>query len=138
LYSAGDLLVMPRKFGGLCLPIGEASAAGMPVLMSDVAPQNGLLAEQLLVPARLDRKAMAKVSVDVYEVEPRVLAAYVDELAADPNLMFQLSERADRLAEAMSWRRLLPVYMETLETVAAGRVPAVLPPSPDAFTGAEV
>lgn len=32
--------IIPRRYGGLCLPALEAMAAGVPVLMPDVSPQN--------------------------------------------------------------------------------------------------
>lgn len=41
MYADVDLLVIPRRYAGLCLPAQEAAAAGVPVLMSSLAPQTG-------------------------------------------------------------------------------------------------
>lgn len=41
LYRDVDLLVLPRRYAGLCLPAQEAASAGVPVLMSDLDPQDG-------------------------------------------------------------------------------------------------
>ncbi len=136
LYSGADALVMPRKFGGLCLPLNEALSCGMPVVMSDVAPQNGFLPPVMLVPARRDRKAMAKVPIDVHEVSPADLAARIDELAANPDRVAEASADADDLAASMSWKRLHPIYIDTFAAVVAGQVPQLLPPTPAAFTDA--
>jgi len=42
LYKNFDALILPRKFGGLCLPMNEALASGLPVIMTDVEPNDYL------------------------------------------------------------------------------------------------
>jgi len=38
LYRHGSVLIMPRRYGGLSLPVQEAMAAGLAVVMPDCAP----------------------------------------------------------------------------------------------------
>ena len=38
LYDGCSILVMPRRYGGLCLPVQEAMARGMAVVMTDCPP----------------------------------------------------------------------------------------------------
>jgi hypothetical protein len=44
-YKDGDVLVIPRKYGGLCLPMQEALAHGIPVIMPDIEPNDYRVAE---------------------------------------------------------------------------------------------
>ena len=39
LYEGFDALIMPRRYGGLCLPMNEALTSGPPVIMSDTSQQ---------------------------------------------------------------------------------------------------
>jgi glycosyltransferase involved in cell wall biosynthesis len=39
LYEGFDALIMPRRYGGLCLPMNEALTSGLPVIMSDTSQQ---------------------------------------------------------------------------------------------------
>jgi hypothetical protein len=43
LYAGFDMLLMPRRYGGLCLPMNEALLSGLPVLMTNVEPNNLIL-----------------------------------------------------------------------------------------------
>jgi glycosyltransferase involved in cell wall biosynthesis len=50
LYEGFDALIMPRRYGGLCLPMNEALTSGLPVIMSDTSPNNAVLPGDWLVP----------------------------------------------------------------------------------------
>ena len=82
LYKDGDVLVMPRKYGGLCLPVNEALARGMPVIMPDIEPNNRWLPDQWLVPAEKKGSVHTRLSIDLYECNARALANKMLELAA--------------------------------------------------------
>lgn len=112
LYQDGDILVMPRRFGGLCLPAQEAIAAGMPVLMPNISP-NDWLPEQWLFPAREAGSFVAKQRVVFYRTEPEVLAAKLDEYATLPPSTWQAD--VERLQAELSWDTLKPAYLRTFE-----------------------
>lgn len=40
IYEGFDALVMPRRYAGLCLPVLEAFGCGLPVVMTNMSPQN--------------------------------------------------------------------------------------------------
>lgn len=40
MYDGFDALVMPRRYAGLCLPVLEALGSGLPVVMTNMSPQN--------------------------------------------------------------------------------------------------
>jgi len=51
LYSGFDFMVLPRKYGGLCLPMNEALLSGLPVIMTNISPNNTILPLEWLVEA---------------------------------------------------------------------------------------
>lgn len=124
LYAIGDVLVMPRKFGGLCLPLNEALAVGMPVIMTDVCPQSDFLSPSALVSAPLNKKIMVKTFIDIHEVNQIELAAKINELVDNPNMVSFLSEQSGELAQLISWKRLAPVYQQVFEAVMDGVTPS--------------
>lgn len=122
-YRAGDVMVMPRKFGGLCLPLNEAMSCALPVVMTDLHPQNDFLPAAALVKAWRARQVMTKMMIDVHETESHVLAARIDELVESPTLVRELSEHNDLMAERISWENLKPVYQRIFEATVAGKIP---------------
>lgn len=115
-YTDQDVLVLPRRYGGLCLPAQESVAAGMPVIMPDISPNEWLPAEWL-VPAQRTGDFMAKHPIDLHTVNPEVLAAKIDQFATDADLYRRASAHADTLAKALSWDNLRPEYERILATV---------------------
>lgn len=75
----GGVLVMPRKFGGLCLPMQEAMAACMPVIATDIEPNNLWLPKEWLVPATKKLTFKCKQDIDVYEADEKLLAQKIDD-----------------------------------------------------------
>lgn len=110
LYRNADALVLPRRYGGLCLPAQEACAAGLAVLMSDLIPNRMWPGPR--VPAEFHRKVtMPCGRVPVYDVRPDVLAAAMDELA-DPDVRLAQQRLSLAWAEAHSWETLGPRWLE--------------------------
>lgn len=112
-YRAADVLVLPRRFGGLCLPALEAMAVGLPVVMPDCSPNEvwpGPRVECAAVNSVVTRCGV----LPLYDVDPRALAATLDELAANPELVGKLREEAAEWATANSWAALKPLWLEEL------------------------
>lgn len=85
LYRDFDVVIMPRRYGGACLPMNEALAAGLPVIMPDIDPNNKVLPKQWLVPASKKDSFMARTSIDVHETDRKELAnkiIYFDNLSS--------------------------------------------------------
>lgn len=116
-YRAGDVLVMPRRFGGLCLPVQEAIGAGMPVIMGDQSP-NEWLPPDWLVPAVRQGQFPSRSSIDLYGCDPVDLAAKIDEFAQDPVLYARAREHVVTLAENLSWAALKPEYDRVLSAAS--------------------
>lgn len=117
IYQSGDVLVMPRKYGGLCLPMQEALAAGMPVIMTDVSPNDQRLPKQWLVKA--DRKGdfMARTKIDIYEADINHLAYKMAQFGTDDEFMRWSNLEAIRLGKELSWETLKPLYESMLTII---------------------
>lgn len=113
LYQ-GDVMVMPRRYGGLCLPAQEAVGAGMPVIMPDISPNNTWLPERWLVPAHCTGSFMAKNRIDIHAVNPEMLAAKIDRFATDDQFYRQAAADASRIRGELSWDTLKPIYEKVL------------------------
>lgn len=116
-YRVGDVLVMPRRFGGLCLPAQEALGAGMPVIMPDIDPNDTWLPADWLVPATKSGEFMAKTRIDLHTSDPRALAAKIDQFASDRTFFAESQTTAADLAKRNSWDALLPEYQRVLESL---------------------
>lgn len=115
LYETGDVLLLPRRYGGNCLPLNEALSAGMPVIMPDVSPNNQLLPREWLLPATKVGEFKPRMVVDIYGVEPEDLATKILEFAAmDIDEMETQNLLADAIAKSISWDALGRVYAMAL------------------------
>ena len=113
LYNDEDVLILPRKYGGLSLQLNEALSLGMIPIMLDIKPQNELLREQSLVPAHHVETTMIKLPIGVYSCAPEDLAKKIDELA-NTNIS-GLSEYSDAMAFQMDWQIMKPQYEAMFE-----------------------
>lgn len=114
LYTDRDALVLPRRYGGLCLPVGEAMARGMAVVMTDISPNRdtwpvaGVKARggtTIEVPAGRLRIA---------DVDPAALAHAMDVMA-DPWVRHSWQRQARDWAAANSWEALRPTWDAELQ-----------------------
>lgn len=116
MHNNQHLLVVPRRYAGLCLPALEAASRGMAVLMPDVPPNSELAS--VLVPAE-PAKPMATPggTIPTYRTQAKVLAEEINGLNID----------RERLAAAMKhsyetcprWSEYRSIYMEHLVRVCA-------------------
>lgn len=109
LYE-GDVLIMPRRFGGLCLPAQEAIGAGMPVIMPAIAPNIDWLPADWLVPATMAGSFHARSSIDLYTTSDRELAAKIDQFATDATFYASARAKAADIATELSWTAMRSEY----------------------------
>lgn len=108
----GGVLVLPRKYGGLCLPINEAIASGMPVIATDISPNNTWLPKEWLVPAGHAGSFKCKKPITYYEANLKMLAKKIDEFC-DHDFYSNSILKANEIRDKISWEALGPLYMET-------------------------
>lgn len=120
LYEGFDVLLLPRRYGGLCLPVQEAMASGLAVVMSDTEPQRSTWP---IRPVRTGLKSIIRTPagrVPLALVDPRSLARELDHLANNPDDLLREQERALEWAEAHRWSVLRPHYEARLADACAG------------------
>lgn len=89
LYRNFDVLIMPRRYGGACLPMNEALTSGMPVIMTDIDPNNKILPKDWLVPAKYAGNFMARTLIDLFSADHNALADKIIDFATtkDDNMI---------------------------------------------------
>lgn len=114
LYKDMDVMLYPRRYGGNSLILNEALSTGMPVIMSDLSPNNHLLPPSWLLPAQKVGEFKPRMIVDIYGVNPMHLAEKIDELARMDGFEHE-SRIADTIAKQIDWKVMEPMYREALE-----------------------
>lgn len=113
LYSIGDVMVLPRKYGGNCLPLNEALASGCPVIMPDITPNNDLLPKDWLVPAHRVSQFEPRTVIDIYGVDPQALHETAELIRERIQIH---SETANQIADKISWKNMKQQWLDYLES----------------------
>lgn len=116
-YEGIDAVILPRRYGGLCLPANEALGASIPILMPDIDPNNRWLPSEWLVPCHQMSEFQAANPIIAHHTPPTTLALYIDNLAMSPDAYAHALRQAGRLRQVYSWSALLPQYHDTLKKV---------------------
>jgi glycosyltransferase involved in cell wall biosynthesis len=114
MYQECDLLVLPRRYGGLSLPVLEALSCGLAVMMPDTSPQNQdwpILAVPCSpdVPQRCGAGFVPRVVT-----RPEDLAASIEQAVYDRVLVNRATEAARLWVRENSWAALAPGYEAVL------------------------
>lgn len=80
LYKGFDCLIQPRRYGGQTLSMTEALTCAMPVIMTDIDPNNKVLPKEWLVDAKPIDKLKTRIELDVYDADPKQLAHLLDTI----------------------------------------------------------
>ncbi len=81
LYMDFDAMILPRKYGGLSLTTNEALMSALPVIMTDISPNNKLLPSKWLVKASKTSEFWTRIMIDIHSVNIQKLARKIDWLA---------------------------------------------------------
>lgn len=81
LYRKFDAMIQPRRYAGLNLPMNEALASGLPVIMTDISPNNKVLPPEWLVQSNMRFSFVARTTIEVYSADHQKLGATLDRLA---------------------------------------------------------
>lgn len=112
------LLLIPRRYGGLCLPTIEAMAAGKAVMMTDTQPNRDW--PTILTPTyrngpRPRTLSAPGGSIDLADSHPTTIAATIErnwpQIAEHRRTSWEWAQRH-------SWQQLLPRWRTELERVA--------------------
>lgn len=109
MYKSGEILVLPRRYGGLCLPMWEALSSGMPVIMTNTSPNNEILPHEWLCECSDKGSFIAKTEVTLYEANHESLVKTISRVADN---IKEYNKIARDLADSMSWEVQAPIYIE--------------------------
>ena len=116
IYNGADVLILPRRYGGNCLPMNEALSVGMPVVMPNISPNNEFLESMWLTQAKIINYFEPRTVIDIYETPPKLLAEKIDELAnMEPEQAWAHNQIANALAEKIDWIKMKDEYTQILE-----------------------
>lgn len=106
MFKDADVLVSPRRYAALSLPLNEAMSHGLAIIMSDMNPQNKFLPKELLIPVY--QKTTIKIcrEIELGFISPQAIAQRIDELAEKD--ITKYSEYSNKWAESISWKVLKP------------------------------
>lgn len=112
LYDLAHVLLMPRRFGGLCLPIQEAMAAGLAVVTLDTPPHDWYGC--VTVPSELwSSFPTGSGEVPIYTARDHDIADVVNSLQGQT--LVDARERSLAWAEAHSWEALMPLWIDEFQ-----------------------
>jgi glycosyltransferase involved in cell wall biosynthesis len=124
LYSACDCLVHPYRGEGFCLPIAEAMACGLPVIVPDHGacldycdPSVAYLvpAREVQVPERQVGDLEMVDDISWAEVDRDALAAAMRQVISEPAEARELGSRASaRIRQNLTWQRAANLVLERL------------------------
>lgn len=116
LYENQDVMVLPRRYGGNCLPALEAAACGLAVIMPNCEP-NIEYTQLLTSISQMRMEVLPCGPTPIADPDPYSIAALVDKLAADRVLLY-----AEQVLSALNcprWSDWAPIYIDRLEAVRA-------------------
>lgn len=117
LYSDFDALLLPRRWGGLCLPMLESLMSGLPVLMSDITPNKEILPSRWLAPANRMGTFMAQSEIPYYSVGHGIYAELIEQFTKmSEEVVLQERKNAFEIAlNNFSVDALKPKYLELFD-----------------------
>lgn len=100
LYKQGDVLVLPRTYGGLSLQLQEAAAVGMPIIVNENDPYAGEPCT-ITVKSLPKQRLKLKAEVDYYPTHPQDLANVINQLHGTD--ISELSRKTREWANRRAW-----------------------------------
>lgn len=112
------VMLMPRRYGGLCLPTIEAMGAGKLVLMPDVSPNR--MWPVLTIPAIPDEPELETQggSIQLWKVHRNEVVTLLRDLFANSGTLERWRRFSYEWAQSNSWESMLPLWLQELEWAA--------------------
>lgn len=113
MYRGHDILVLPRRYGGLCLPALEAMASGLMVIMPNTSPNGDW-------PVRLIECEPGKIvnmqtgPVELCDMMPNWLINELRHLETNRSKVDEWQQRSREWAEQNQWLTLKERYFDEI------------------------
>lgn len=120
MYRGGfHFVMMPRRYGGLCLPMLESLSQGLPVVMPNISPNDGILPPEWLMKVGGHNRIMTKRAINAYQTERAAIRDAVIRFRAMDQRQYDFErEHAHLLYE--KHLKALPKWMEYLNKIKEG------------------
>ena len=115
MFEGQHALLIPRRYGGLCLPVNEAMASGLMVMMSDCSPNT----QWPISPLDSDPSRVVKMQtgpVETYDVGANIVANHLKHYAQHRAGVHAYQERAREWAERNRWSVLKETYYDQINS----------------------
>jgi hypothetical protein len=122
-FRGGDVLLLPRRYGGLSLPTLEGLAAGLVAVMPDCSPNQVWPGPKIRVDG-WRRVRMRCGKVDVCDPSAAHLAEVMNGLCARPERVVERKAESRAWAEANTWDALRPLWLAELRRAVSARRPS--------------
>jgi hypothetical protein len=119
MYRGHHVMVLPRRYGGLCLPALEAMASGLVVIMPDCSPNR----TWPIVPIHCEPGKIVNMQtgpVQLYDVYPRTVIDALKSLDNNRSVLHGLHQKTSEWAQRNTWIMLKEVYHR--EIIDASRI----------------
>jgi glycosyltransferase involved in cell wall biosynthesis len=115
LYKGFDLMVLPRRYAGLCLPMNEALISGIPVFMTNISPNNTILPKEWLCNSKKTSTLKTRMLLDVYSADPKHLGKMVDNFMNQKNKIEYKEQAFEIGINNFSKNNLIDKYLNILK-----------------------
>ena len=131
LYRSCDLLVHPYRGEGFGLPIAEAMASGLPVVVTGYGAcldfrreDNALFVPSTLTPIELPEAGRSSIGYWWAEPDVAALGRLLARVVGDPALLEGLGQRGrERIVSDFTWDTAAAIAAERLQALTSGRSP---------------
>lgn len=118
MFDGAHIVVLPRRYGGLCLPAQEAMRAGCAVMMPDCSPNS--FWPTVPMPCQPGQTQLTPAGpIRTYYTKPRDIASGIDQLCNNRSNLMKAQTASFRWAEEHSWTLLRETYMNQFRQVLA-------------------
>lgn len=111
-----DCLLLPRRYGGLCLPAQEAASCGMPNLMTDLLPQRMWPGWRIPTSNGVDYE-MKGGMFRIHGIDEQRLAKRMDALVRGEDDVTGMSTASIEWAQSLDWSMLRDVWKSAIQCV---------------------
>jgi hypothetical protein len=116
MYDGAHALVMPRRYGGLCLPVQEAMTAGLAVLMTDCSPNPQTWPVRAIPHGRGRMIHTPAGNIMTCVAGERLVGQAMLRLQARPDSLEELMRGSREWAAKNTWENLRPMYDELFQS----------------------
>lgn len=115
VFAGAVAVVIPRRYGGLSLPMQDAMGAGLPLLATDCEPYGSQLPPEARLPIRGWRTMHTSGgSIPVFDTDASDIALALNRVMRDDGLRSYLATASRAWADEHCWDALRPAWLDVL------------------------